>query len=230
MTEERTEYRTDETLQEAVDAVLQEADVAPTLFETARQLPEAPVLVWTKFVDAHGYLWTFTARAGLPEGLADEASRSVIRQMGNFKKAADHYGWQPYPDGSGPRRFAPAPTPNDNASPPPPGGGQGTSPPTGAPPAELPSGVEEIDFIRITAPQGKAQVEFWRVGRKYPELKWSLGGERLLAIAPQLAERGWQAEHFEDIGQEHPLALMAHWQQSPKNAKWKDVTRVEFRQ
>ena len=114
---------------------------------------------------------------------------------------------------------------NVDEGPPPP-------PPPGAPaPAPQPSGnggggSENIDKVLITAPNGRPQVEFWRTGRKYPELKWNLGGESLIKIAPTLADAGWTAAHFDDIGKEYPLSLQVHWVPSPKNPKWKDVTGV----
>ena len=85
-----------------------------------------------------------------------------------------------------------------------------------------------IDTIKVTAPSGKPQVELWRTGRKYPELKWNLGGEALMGIAPVLATLGYTAAHFDAVGGVYTgLSLKAHWVQSPKNAKWKDVTAVE---
>ena len=109
------------------------------------------------------------------------------------------------------------------------------TPVTGAPPA--PSAVpqtttggmfEMVESFKVTAPKGKPQVEFWRPGRNYPELKWNLGGEKLLEIAPTLAAAGWTAAHFDTIGSEHTLKLKVYWEPSPKNPKWKDVTAVEL--
>ena len=111
----------------------------------------------------------------------------------------------------------PAPPPAPSSSVPP-------TPPT----SSTASNEEAIDTVKITAPSGKAVVEFWRAGRKYPELKWALGGEALLKIAPTLTAAGWTAEHFEAIGQEYALSLKVYWVVSPKNPKWKDITRVEL--
>ena len=105
-------------------------------------------------------------------------------------------------------------------------------PTDGPAPTAQPSGEEHeeaIDFLLITAPKGKPVVEFWRNNRKYPELRWHLGGEALLKIAPELETAGWTASHFDAIGEQYPAELVATWVQSPKNEKWRDVIEVRFR-
>jgi len=83
-----------------------------------------------------------------------------------------------------------------------------------------------IDFLRVTAPKGKPVVEFWRENRKWPEAKWWLGGEALLEIAPTLAEAGWTAERFAEVGREIRVPMVLYWKPSPKNEKWKDIQSV----
>ena len=90
--------------------------------------------------------------------------------------------------------------------------------------------VFNIHSFKVTAPSGKAVVEFWRTGRKYPEIKWYLGGEKLLEISPTLAAAGWTKEHFDVIGSEHTVRLNVFWEQSPKDDRYKDITRVELAQ
>ena len=90
--------------------------------------------------------------------------------------------------------------------------------------------VFNIHSFKVTAPSGKAVVEFWRTGRKYPEIKWYLGCEKLLEISPTLAAAGWTKEHFDVIGSEHTVRLNVFWEQSPKDDRYKDITRVELAQ
>lgn len=106
----------------------------------------------------------------------------------------------------------------------------GTPPaaPSTAPHATTGGAFEMIDSFKVTAPKGKLQVEFWRTGREYPELRWNLSAEKLLEIAPTVAAAGWTAAHFATIGSEHTLKLKVHWEPSPKNPKWKDITAVEL--
>jgi hypothetical protein len=125
-----------------------------------------------------------------------------------------------------------APTPPShpgNVEPPPPPTSAPPAPPS-APPVPPPPGggnVEDIDFMRITAPKGSPVVEFWRDGRSYREVWWNLGGEALLKISPALAQAGFTAAHLDNVGQEYRRKLRVHWEQSPKNPKWKDITLVE---
>ena len=124
----------------------------------------------------------------------------------------------------------PAPT---RPTPPPAPGNSPPAPPSQppAPPArngQAQGGVIQAEIIKITAPKGKPVVEFWRPNRKYREVPWSLGGEKLMAIAPTLAAAGWAAAHFEAIGQEYQLPVNVHWTPS-QCGKYKDITLVELR-
>lgn len=115
-----------------------------------------------------------------------------------------------------------------NAPPPPPAGHSHpvapALPPTGN--GQSQGGVIQIEFVRITAPKGKPVVEFWRPSRKYAEIRWSLGGEKLMAIAPTLAAAGWVAAHFDTVGEEYKLAVNVYWVPS-QCGKYKDITKVE---
>lgn len=124
---------------------------------------------------------------------------------------------------------APAPPPAPSNAPPLPAAG---TPP--APPAENgqpQGGIIQAEFMRITAPKGKPVVEFWRPNRKYAEIRWQLGGEKLLAIAPTLKAANWQVTHFgaEAVGQEYQLLVSVHWVPSKPDGKYKDITKVELR-
>lgn len=125
-----------------------------------------------------------------------------------------------------PARPTPSPGPG-NAPPPPPT--QSTGSLTGNGQAQ--GGVIQAEIIKITAPKGKPVVEFWRPNRKYAEIRWQLGGEKLLAIAPALFQAGWREAHFgaEAVGQECQLAVNVHWAPSKPDGKYKDITLVELR-
>lgn len=127
------------------------------------------------------------------------------------------------------------PAPFDGHPTPPPA--PGNAPPSAQSPApstgngQTQGGVIQAEFMRITAPKGKPQVEFWRPNRRYYEIRWQLGGAKLLAIAPTLAAARWQATHFdaEAVGQEYQLAVNVHWTPSQPDGKYKDITLVELR-
>jgi len=113
-----------------------------------------------------------------------------------------------------------------------------TSPPIAPPPiapivppqaTNAEGGTYQTETVKVTAPSGKPVVEFWRPGRKYSEIRYQLGGEELLKLCPALADAGWVAAHFDDIGKEYTLPLTIHWTPSPKNAKWQDIVSIEMR-
>lgn len=122
-----------------------------------------------------------------------------------------------------PARPAPPSAPG-NVPPPPPTLSSQTS-------VSVETGVIKTEFVRITAPKGKPIVEFWRPNRKYYEIRWQLGGEKLLAIAPTLVEAQWQAAHFdaEAVGQEYQLPVNVYWAPSEPDGKYKDISLVELR-
>jgi hypothetical protein len=55
----------------------------------------------------------------------------------------------------------------------------------------------DTQMIRVTAHKGKPRVEFWQPGRQYPEITWSLGGQKLLGLAPWMAQVGITAQHLD---------------------------------
>jgi hypothetical protein len=182
---------------------------------------EAKAIVYTSFV-LNGVQYNFTMR----EGATADETRALLMEMEKVCKWVKKLGAVPVlgrdarANGNGrtsPAPQAPQPAPAKAPSSPPPVGSGGNG-----------DNVETIEFVKITAPKGDPVVEFWRKGRKYPELHWYMGGERLLEIAPTLVAIGWKAEHLDDIGQEYPINLKVTWVQSPKNEKWKDVIAVEL--
>lgn len=193
---------------------------------------EAQAIAWADVYAPDGTRISLTARQG---ATADDVVATAIA----WQKAwamLQGLGWTPtpgqarqqqreaQPKPTAPQQQIPAAPPPLTSTPPPP---SASAPPT--PPSDSGNGnVEMIDTVRVTAPKGKPQVEFWRTGRKYPELKWSLGGKALMEIAPTLVAAGWTPAHFDNVGQEYQLALKIHWTPSPKNPKWKDVTAVEL--
>lgn len=184
---------------------------------------EARVIAYTTFV-LKGVQINFTMR----EGATAEIVKDLVREMGEASKWLKESGGVPVlsrdalANGNG--RTTPAP---QQSGPPAPVKAP-SSPPPVASSGNGDGDIEAIDFVKITAPKGKPVVEFWRKGRQWAEVKWHLGGERLLEFAPTLATAGWEAAHFDDIGQEYPLKLAVSWVQSPKNEKWKDITAIEL--
>jgi hypothetical protein len=183
--------------------------------------PEALFSASVKMRDPSGAEWIITMR---DEQVPGDKTAEKIENCGLLSRYLVAQGWHPvgngwHSDNGHKQKSQPAAQPSAPTALPLP------TPPS-APPAEV--SVEEIDLVKVTAPSGKPQVEFWRAGRKYPELKWNLGGAALLLVAPTLAGAGWTATHFDTIGAEYPLALRVSWTQSPKNPKWKDVVSVEL--
>jgi len=87
----------------------------------------------------------------------------------------------------------------------------------------------QTEFVRVTAPKGKPVVEFWRHNRKYSEVRFHLGGEALMKMAPTLAAAGWLAEHFDAIGEEYQMALNVYWEPSKPDGKYRDIIKIELR-
>ncbi len=124
----------------------------------------------------------------------------------------------------------PAPGSGEHTPPPPAGHSHPVAPALPAGNGQAQGGIIQAEFMRITAPKGKPQVEFWRPNRRYAEIRWQLGGEKLLAIAPTLKAAGWQVTHFgaEAVGQEYQLLVSVHWVPSACG-KYRDITKVELR-
>jgi len=92
-------------------------------------------------------------------------------------------------------------------------------------------GIIQAEFVKITAPSGKPRIEFWRPGRRFPELYTNLPAEAFLSLpgGEALRAAGWQEGHFEAVGQEYQIPLNICWRPSPKNPNWKDVISYEMR-
>jgi len=214
---------------------------------------EAQTIAWMDVFTADGAMVNLTARQGatpddiVANALALEAAWAKLQKLGwtavprvsrrvvngdggKGKKQVGKGGDAPLaPKTTTPPPPPPTPTPTPGPTP------QASNAPQ-APQAKAPApasggngngNVEQITEVRITAPAGKPQVEFWRASRKYPELKWCLGAEALLKLAPALAEAGWTPAHFDGIGNTFTVKWAVGWEISPKNSKWKDITSVE---
>ena len=213
-----------------VETVTQAAQ-SNALFTMAAQLPEAPALAWTKFQKEPGSpTWSLTLRAGLPPEQADEATREVLRQVARVEKWLDENHFRPVYHGS---EIAASPVRAPQQRPPAKSKSTPPSPPTGAsngaPPPPTDGATIETEFVKITAPKGKPVMEFWRPNRKFAEIRYHLGGEAFLKLAPALADAGWTAQHFEEVGAEYPLALTITWEPSQPDGKYKDITAVALR-
>lgn len=181
--------------------------------------PEALFSASIKMYDPSGADVMITIRDELVPGDTAAAKAEACAKLVSYLTGK---GWRANGNGHGkatashPMNVEPPPAPAATPPAPQAGGNGGTG------------NIEHIDKVLVTAPSGKPQVEFWRSGRKYPELKWNLGGASLLEIAPTLAAGGWTAEHFDTVGAEYPMNLEVAWTPSPKNPKWKDVTGVKL--
>jgi len=227
------------------------------LQDVVASLPSLPVWASTEAVDPSGFRWKVSIAAGLKPVLRIAAVEQVQEGVAEFAEWAARHGWTPAngngyraqptrpqvtvtdahgtrPVSAAPQPQAPSDGPPEPPAPPPPPTSAGT------PPASVEqtqgsggngSGEFMIEFVKITAPKGKATIEFWRPNRKYAEVYWALGGEAFLEqVGSDLAQAGWTVAHFDAIGAEYTLPLTVEWEQSPKNPKWKDITAVHLRQ
>ena len=208
---------------------------------------EAQTIAWMDVFTADGAMVNLTARQGatlddiVANALALEAAWAKLQKLGwtavprvprrvvNGKQEHKGNGKAPVQSTTPPPPTTPAPGPPQA-----PQAGNAPQAPQAKAPAPAPAaggngngGVEQITEVRVTAPAGKPQVEFWRASRKYPELKWALGGEALLKLAPALAAAGWTPAHFDTIGGNFTVKWAVGWEISPKNPKWKDITEVK---
>ena len=91
----------------------------------------------------------------------------------------------------------------------------------------------QAEIIKTRKPRDKVLVEFWRPNDQYPRITWYLGGERLLEIAPSLAELGYTAEHFNNAPGDYPVPVNIYWtpgKMNPNtNKPYKDIQRIEVR-
>jgi len=208
---------------------------------------EAKAISWMDTFAPGGEMVNLTARQGatpddiVANALALEAAWAKLQKLGwtavprvprrvvNGKQEHKGNGKAPVQSTTPPPPTTPAPGPPQA-----PQAGNAPQAPQAKAPAPAPAaggngngGVEQITEVRVTAPAGKPQVEFWRASRKYPELKWALGGEALLKLAPALAAAGWTPAHFDTIGGNFTVKWAVGWEISPKNPKWKDITEVK---
>lgn len=211
---------------------------------------EATCIAFTTFL-LGGVEINFTMR----EGATAEGTKALLLEMGHVSKWLKELGAGPVlgrdtretiaryarrkddkpQETKQPPALSASPPPAPAQAAPPPPAAPGTTPPAPGQ-AAVPAvnvnkvTVEPIDFIRITAPDGKAVVEFRRKGRDFPEVRWQRGGAKLLEVAPALASAGYVAGHFdiESVGQEYHMPMKVSWIPSPKNPKWRDLTKVEL--
>ena len=174
-------------------------------------MPEAPLVAWTKIVTRSGYEWSITWREmGQPEGERKQLLTNMRETIELLERGAAKYGWRP----------------------------AGGIPPYEEPEEEGPvyvdieeedGTVERIDYLKVTAPEGKPIIELWRGNRKYAELKWYLGGDAFLKMCPAL-QRQFTPEILDTpSAQQHRVQLEAIWKPSPKNPKWRDIVAVRVR-
>jgi hypothetical protein len=223
-----------------------------------RDLPEAPVIAWTKFQKGAGYpVWSYTIRAGgLTSDEADAVMRETFRQIAKVEQYFKSNGYYAIIDGrdlpvrvgeveerkgvqTAPRTTPQGPIlpaipghpplpPTQAPAPPPPQSPQVPS----APAQQQVQGGEQLiqaEFIKVTAPTGKPYIEFWRPNRRYPEISYKFGVDQFLSgPGTAMREAGWTAEHFA-VGNEHTYPMNVYWTHSPKDERYKDIVRVEPR-
>jgi len=203
---------------------------------------EARVVAFCDLYAPNGTKVALTAREGAKP---DDLVATALALLDASEALVNMFGFSPVPqkytnnNNGQPKKPT---TPTRPTPPPPPAGaragapGKAPPPPPAQPPAppaengQAQSGVIQAEFVRITAPKGKPVVEFWRPNRQYAEIRWQLGGEKLLALAPTLKAANWQVTHFgaEAVGEEYQLPVNVHWTPS-KCGKYKDITKVVLR-
>ena len=208
---------------------------ALSLVVPERQSNDTATIAWMRMYAPDGSEVSVTAHEGAT-GDSVAATALALWLGGEILKTLDwipkaEYRARPATDDQvspqAPPAQAVAPPPPTRTAPPPPPGGPGQT--QSSQPGGNGGGTFQTETVKITAPKGKPVVEFWCSGRQYPEVTWMLGGERMMEVAPSLAEAGWVAEHFDDVGQVYALPLSVAWTPSPKNPKWKDIVAVTLR-
>ena len=188
-----------------------------------QQLPESPVLAWTKFETPRGFVWTVSVRAGLPSDLLSRAMRQIGAQIGTFEKGAGELNWLPVTDGRDVVGLPPVPSREASAPPP---ALQGEFP-AGAPPAAPQqaggNGKSGSDPLKKVAVDADGRAEFYVGGFRYP-FKDARGPETVAGLFdPAL---GWTPEHFVPGAKYEGTAvagLVVDWE---KPGKYYDVVRV----
>lgn len=194
---------------------------------------EARVIAFCDLYAPSGTRISLTAREGAAH---DDLVATMLALVDASEILINVFGFSAIPQKytNNNRQPAAKPTTARPAPPPAPGSGEHTPPPPSQPPAlpagngQAKGGIIQAEIVKITAPKGKPVVEFWRPNRKYREVPWSLGGEKLMAIAPTLVAVGWETAHFDAIGEEYELLVNVHWVPS-QCGKYKDITLVELR-
>ena len=209
---------------------------------------EARAIAFCDVYAPDGTRISVTAREG---ALAGDVARNAVTLWDAVTYLAAN-GWSSAGGEMRPMRKAgkPAPVtkpttkPTSGPPPPPMGnseGAAGSAPPSVPPPPPSGNGgtagnaptttgeILQTEFVKITAPKGKPVVEFWRPNRKYAEVRWQLGGAKLMKIAPTLLAAGWLGEHFDAVGEEYTLPIDVYWEPSKPDGKYKDITLIELR-
>jgi len=192
------------------------------LYALCTELPELPVVAWTKFVSSDGFTWSLTVRAGLSDAANAEALKSIKRMIAGFEQGARRYHWTP-PASNGYHH-------NDTDSPPQPHSGPALppgvapSPNTDGPPApqqdgDIPSGTAQLNAIKVDA---DGRVEFYVEGYRWP-FKDGRGAETVAGLFDPSAG-AWTPEHFKSGAKyEHLQGLWVDWR---KPGKYYDVVKV----
>jgi hypothetical protein len=177
--------------------------------EAARQTAEAPLLTWTEVALPSGRTYTISYReCGLSANARAMALRNTKAAIMDIERLADEIGMV--------NVTAPPPDEQEEG-------------PVYVPIADEQGTVEHIDYLKVTAPQGKPVIELWRDNRKWPELKWYLGGDAFLKACPELQRQLTPQQLNTPSAVEYRVLLEAVWKPSPKNPKWHDIVAVRIR-
>ena len=192
----------------------------PEQNEGALEMERPPTPPWNHYSEAPASLNFFAiTKTGyhVQITLRDTDEKELWRRFVYLTSALQKAGVEPKAVGGGSnggtnggsRKVHPANVENGPAVPPPPTNlPQVTPPPTlpgvapvaptfPAAPAAAGPMYYDTQMIRVTAHKGKPRVEFWQPGRQYPEITWSLGGQKLLGLAPWMAQVGITAQHLD---------------------------------
>lgn len=179
------------------------------VFKACKELPEAPVLIWTKFTDRMGFKWSITLRAGLTGELATEALRSVMEQIVLFHKAAKHNQWLPEgtyiqqwdkPSQPAQSTSSNAPTPTSSVS----------APPRTAEDGPV-TGSNKLNAIKVDA---DGRVAFHVDGFRWP-FKDSRGAETVIQVFDSSSGL-WTADHLAPGSNHTGLNLVVDWERVTK--------------
>lgn len=180
-------------------------------------VPEAPLVAWTKLMTPGGYEWSITWREMNQSESKRKALFANMREtIELLERGAKAHNWRPA--GNGIPIYEPPAY---------------EAPPEDEGPVVVPVGaedatVEKINYLLVTAPQGKPIIELWRENRKYPELKWALGGDTFLKMCPALQRQLTPELLDTPSAVRYAVQLEALWKPSPKNPKWRDIIAVRI--